>query len=46
VEFPLDFDRRHSLVAIATGTLPASVGPSILGVKPFAGLEALLKRKP
>jgi hypothetical protein len=39
VEFPLDFDRRHSLVAIATGTLPASVGPNILGVKPFAGLE-------
>ena len=39
VEFPLDFDRRHSLTAIVTGTVPGSVGPRLLGVSPLAGLE-------
>ena len=39
VEFPLDYDRRHSLVAIATGTIPASAGPTLLGVRPLAGIE-------
>jgi hypothetical protein len=39
VEFPLDFDRRHSLTAIATGTVPHSLGPRLLGVSPLADLE-------
>jgi outer membrane receptor protein involved in Fe transport len=38
-EFPLDFDRRHTLTAIARGKVPARVGPSIAGVRPLAGLE-------
>jgi hypothetical protein len=39
VEFPLDFDRRHSFTGIVTGTLPASFGPSLFGQKFLAGLE-------
>jgi carboxypeptidase family protein len=39
VEFPLDFDRRHTLTAILTGVVPAAWGPSVAGVKPLAGLE-------
>ena len=39
VEFPLDFDRRHSLTAIATGTVPESFGPSLLGSRVLGGIE-------
>jgi hypothetical protein len=39
VEFPLDFDRRHSLTAIVTGTVPATTGPRLLGARILAGLE-------
>ncbi|HWA56893.1 MAG TPA: TonB-dependent receptor [Gemmatimonadales bacterium] len=39
VEFPLDFDRRHSFTAIVTGTVPAAFGPSVLGSKILGGLE-------
>jgi hypothetical protein len=39
VEFPLDFDRRHAITAILTGTMPATVGPSILGARVLAGIE-------
>jgi hypothetical protein len=39
VEFPLDFDRRHSLTAIVTATVPGSVGPRLLGVSLLAHLE-------
>lgn len=40
VEFPLDYDRRHSLTAIVTGTVPAGFGPAVLGTKPLAGIDA------
>jgi outer membrane receptor protein involved in Fe transport len=39
-EFPLDFDRRHTLTAIVRGRVPEEVGPRLLGVRPLAGLEA------
>ncbi len=39
VEFPLDYDRRHSLTAIVRSVVPATVGPRIAGVRPFAGIE-------
>ena len=38
-EFPLDFDQRHTLTAIARGQVPEGVGPSVGGVRPLAGLE-------
>jgi outer membrane receptor protein involved in Fe transport len=38
-EFPLDFDQRHTLTAIARGQVPEGVGPSVAGVRPLAGLE-------
>jgi hypothetical protein len=40
VEFPLDYDRRHAITAIATGTVPPGWGPSLGGVRPLAELEA------
>jgi len=39
VEFPLDFDRRHSLTAIVTGTVPSSVGPTVFGSRLLGGIE-------
>jgi hypothetical protein len=39
VEFPLDYDRRHSLTAIITGTVPPGFGPSLFGTRPLAGLD-------
>jgi hypothetical protein len=39
VEFPLDYDRRHSVTAIVTGTAPSGFGPSLFGTKPLAGLD-------
>jgi outer membrane receptor protein involved in Fe transport len=38
-EFPLDFDQRHTLTAIARGKVPEKAGPAIAGVRPLAGLE-------
>jgi outer membrane receptor protein involved in Fe transport len=38
-EFPLDFDQRHTLTAIARGKVPDAAGPAIGGVRPLAGLE-------
>jgi outer membrane receptor protein involved in Fe transport len=38
-EFPLDFDQRHTLTAIARGKVPDRAGPVIAGVRPLAGLE-------
>jgi hypothetical protein len=38
-EFPLDFDQRHTLTAIARGKVPDEAGPDIAGVRPLAGLE-------
>jgi hypothetical protein len=38
-EFPLDFDQRHTLTAIARGKVPDGVGPSVGRASPIAGLE-------
>ncbi|HEY8256075.1 MAG TPA: TonB-dependent receptor [Gemmatimonadales bacterium] len=38
-EFPLDFDRRHTLTVIGRGKVPDGFGPRIAGVRPVAGLE-------
>ncbi|MGH7580139.1 MAG: TonB-dependent receptor [Gemmatimonadales bacterium] len=38
-EFPLDFDQRHTLTAIARGKVADQAGPVIGGVRPLAGLE-------
>jgi hypothetical protein len=38
-EFPLDFDQRHTLTAIARGKVPPRVGPAIGNARPIAGLE-------
>src|SRR6185503_11494048 len=40
VEFPLDFDRRHSLIAIVQAQVKDQAGPRLAGVQPFEGLEA------
>ena len=39
LEFPLDYDRRHGIVAVAQGQLAERAGPRVLGVRPVAGLE-------
>jgi TonB-dependent receptor-like protein/carboxypeptidase family protein len=39
VEFPLDYDRRHSLTLIGQAIVPDGVGPAIGGVRPLAGFE-------
>jgi hypothetical protein len=38
-EFPLDFDRRHSVTAIGRARAPDGLGPRVLGVRPLGGLE-------
>jgi hypothetical protein len=38
-EFPLDYDRRHGVTAIARGKAPERAGPEVLGVRPIGGLE-------
>ncbi len=40
VEFPLDYDRRHSVTAILTSRVNDRAGPRIAGIQPFEGLEA------
>jgi hypothetical protein len=40
VEYPLDYDRRHSLTLIGQGRLGDEAGPRLLGVRFLAGLEA------
>jgi outer membrane receptor protein involved in Fe transport len=39
-EFPLDFDRHHTLTVVARARVPGAAGPKLLGVRPLAGLEA------
>jgi hypothetical protein len=39
-EFPLDYDRRHSITAIARAKAGDAAGPRLLGVRPLASLEA------
>jgi outer membrane receptor protein involved in Fe transport len=38
-EFPLDYDQRHTLTAIARAKASDRMGPSVGGVRPLAGLE-------
>jgi outer membrane receptor protein involved in Fe transport len=38
-EFPLDFDQRHTVTAILRGRVADGAGPSMAGLRPFAGLE-------
>jgi outer membrane receptor protein involved in Fe transport len=40
VTFPLDYDRRHNLTVIGQARIADSAGPRVVGVRPFAGLEA------
>ena len=40
VQFPLDYDRRHSLTVVGQAQVAESAGPRVGGVRPFAGLEA------
>ncbi|MGH7608314.1 MAG: TonB-dependent receptor [Gemmatimonadales bacterium] len=40
VQFPLDYDRRHSLTVVGQARIPDGVGPRLAGVRPLAGLEA------
>ncbi|MEO8294036.1 MAG: TonB-dependent receptor [Gemmatimonadota bacterium] len=39
VEFPLDYDRRHSITAILQARVNDRAGPTLLGIQPFEGLE-------
>jgi hypothetical protein len=39
-EFPLDFDRRHTVTVILRSRVPETTGPKVLGVRALAGLEA------
>jgi hypothetical protein len=38
-EFPLDYDRRHTLTAVLRGKVSGGAGPRLLGVRPLAGIE-------
>ncbi len=40
VEFPLDFDRRHGLVAVGQLRAPGDFGPRVAGLRPLGSLEA------
>jgi hypothetical protein len=40
VQFPLDYDRRHSLTVIGQARVPDFWGPRVAGVQALAGLEA------
>jgi hypothetical protein len=40
VQFPLDYDRRHSLTVIGQGQVPDAWGPRLAGIQPLARLEA------
>jgi carboxypeptidase family protein len=39
-EFPLDYDRRHTVIAILRSRMSETAGPRLIGVRPLAGLEA------
>jgi hypothetical protein len=39
-EFPLDFDRRHSVTVILRSRISENGGPKLLGVRALGGLEA------
>ena len=40
LEIPLDYDRRHGLVAVVQGQVPEGAGPRILGRRVVGGIEA------
>jgi hypothetical protein len=40
VEFPLDYDRRHSVTVIGQGRVSDGAGPRLFGQRVLAGLEA------
>jgi outer membrane receptor protein involved in Fe transport len=42
VEFPLDYDRRHTLTVILQGQVPDSSGPHIGSLRPLGGFQAAL----
>jgi hypothetical protein len=42
VEFPLDYDRRHSLTLIGQGRVPDGWGPSVARIRPLVGIEAAM----
>lgn len=39
-EFPLDYDRRHSITALITTEISPKGGPMLLGIHPLGGIEA------
>jgi hypothetical protein len=39
-EFPLDFDRRHTVTAILRSRVSENAGPKVFGVRALGGLEA------
>lgn len=39
-EFPLDFDRRHTLTGVLRSRVSENAGPRVFGVHPLGGLEA------
>jgi hypothetical protein len=41
-EFPLDYDRRHTVTAIARAKAGEAAGPRVLGIRPLAALEGAL----
>ena len=42
VQYPLDYDRRHNFTFVGQVQLADSTGPAVLGVRPFARLEAAM----
>jgi hypothetical protein len=40
VEFPLDYDRRHSLTVVGQARVSDGAGPRLFGTTPLGGLEA------
>lgn len=42
VEFPLDYDRRHTVTLVLRGQTSEHAGPRLLGIRPLAGLEAAM----
>jgi len=42
VQYPLDYDRRHNFTFVGQVQLPDGAGPPVLGVRPFARLEAAM----
>lgn len=42
VEFPLDYDRRHTVTGILQGKVNEGAGPAIAGIRPLGGLEGAM----